>query len=167
MEDNQGRFAGQATDLVEGQRIFGSYVEYPHPVVKDSMEEFGDLSGLVYNVRSGNLVCGHQRKKNLPADAKIMNYRRAKDKKGTVGYGSVVSDGVRWRIRFVDWEKKKEIAANIAGNSDELSGDFTEGLGDLVKMLEKEMPVQSKKLRFDQIKVMKIGRDGWRGLPVD
>ena len=39
--------------------------------LKKSLEEFGDLSGIVFNRRTGNTVGGHQRLKCLPPDAKI------------------------------------------------------------------------------------------------
>lgn len=34
--------------------------------LKKSLNEFGDLSGFVVNVRTGNLIGGHQRLKCLP-----------------------------------------------------------------------------------------------------
>ena len=36
-----------------------------------SMEEFGDLSGIVYNHRTDRLISGHQRIKTAPGDANI------------------------------------------------------------------------------------------------
>ena len=54
-----------------------------------SQSEFGDISGFVFNVRTGNLVAGHQRKKNLPADAKITGFEAVSDAHGTVGHACI------------------------------------------------------------------------------
>lgn len=48
--------------------------------LKKSIEEFGDLSGIVFNRRTGNVVGGHQRLKCVPDDAQI-------EKTGRICYG--------------------------------------------------------------------------------
>lgn len=78
--------------------------------LKKSLEEFGDLGGIVFNRRTGNLLGGHQ--------------RIACFKSGTIVYDSmnrnmghvVTDDGIMLSYREVDWDEKKEIAANIAAN---------------------------------------------------
>ncbi len=87
-----------------------------------SMTKFGDLSGIVYNVRSKRLVCGHQRIKHLSASAKIRRMP-AKDEHGTVAIGSIVSGSrASWPYREVDWDEQTEKAACIAANA--AGGDF-------------------------------------------
>ncbi len=89
-----------------------------------SMTKFGDLSGIVFNVRSKRLVCGHQRIKHLSASAKIRR-APAKDEHGTVAIGSIVSGSrASWPYREVDWDEKTEKAACIAANA--AGGDFEE-----------------------------------------
>ena len=39
--------------------------------LSSSMEEFGDLSGIVFNRRTQRLVSGHKRLETVPADAPI------------------------------------------------------------------------------------------------
>lgn len=90
-------------------------------MLKKSMAEFGDLSGIVVNVRTGNLVGGHQRVKNLDPSWPIEKHP-ATDKTGTVALGYIETPWGRWQYREVDWPEKKEAAANIAANQH--GGDF-------------------------------------------
>jgi hypothetical protein len=105
-----------------------------------SMDTFGDLSGLVFNVRTGHLVCGHQRRDNLPPTAPIIDFKEQSDDNGTVAYGSIVVDGRRWPVRFVDWDRNKEAAANIAANNRHIAGEFTNDVTDLLKEIELNSP---------------------------
>ena len=80
-----------------------------------SMREFGDLSGVVKNVRTGHLVGGHQRVKNFDPAWKIER-SPVKDGVGTVALGHVVTPWGPWTYREVDWDEKKEKLANISAN---------------------------------------------------
>jgi hypothetical protein len=84
-------------------------------MLKKSMVEFGDLSGIVKNVKTGNLVGGHQRVKNLDPSWPIVSKPHI-DKTGTVALGYIETPSGRWSYREVDWPEKKEAAANIAAN---------------------------------------------------
>jgi hypothetical protein len=90
-------------------------------MLKKSMVEFGDLSGIVKNVRTGNLVGGHQRIKNLDPSWQIFKQSHT-DKTGTVAIGYVETPAGRWSYREVDWPQKKEAAANISANQQ--GGEF-------------------------------------------
>ena len=95
-----------------------------------SLETFGDLSGIVWNKRTGNLAAGHQRVEQL----------RARGGRLVVGKGSasveVAVPGVagapaaveRFAVRIVDWPLDREKAANIAANNPAIAGEFSEGL---------------------------------------
>ncbi len=85
--------------------------------LKKALEEFGDLGGIVYNRRTGQLVAGHQRIQVLPKDAKII-YEEFRDhlKNGTVAVGHIMLDDEPFSYREVDWSEDKEMAANIAAN---------------------------------------------------
>ncbi len=89
-----------------------------------SVERFGDISGIVWNKRTGNLVAGHQRVDQL---------RKAG---GQVVDGAVViGTGKRERrfpVRVVDWALAEEKAANVAANNPHISGSFTDGLGSVL-----------------------------------
>lgn len=88
-----------------------------------SMIEFGDLSGIVVNVRSGNMVSGHQRIKGLGSDLSIET-EPASDSVGTVAIGYVLSPFGRWQYREVDWPEQKEVAACIAANKHSGEWDY-------------------------------------------
>jgi hypothetical protein len=74
--------------------------------LKKSLQEFGDLSGIVYNRRTGNVIGGHQRLKCLPPDAKIEKKDlKERSKTGTVAEGWIVIDGEKFIYREVDWDE--------------------------------------------------------------
>ena len=85
---------------------------------KRSLFEFGDLSGIVKNVRTGNLVGGNKRTDVFreAEGAEIFKTPQEPDKQGTVAHGYVVADGNRFAYREVDWPEDKEKAANLAAN---------------------------------------------------
>ncbi len=75
-----------------------------------AMREFGDLSGIVHNTRTGNIVGGHMRVKHLDPTWPIVD-------------GFVQGpNGERWSYRAVDWPEEKEKAANLAANK--MGGEF-------------------------------------------
>ena len=119
----------------------------------ESMREFGDISGFVANTKTGNLVAGHQRLKQLPADYALCRTSESTDAVGTVGYGYIEAHGTRWPVRFVDWPEAKEKAANIAANSPFLAGEFTDGLHPLLEELKVELPDLFEKLRLEDLDI--------------
>jgi len=83
----------------------------------DSMREFGDLSGLIFNRLSGNQVGGHQRVKilkDLPVT--ITTKFEEPTKNGTIAEGYVEFEGERFVYREVQWSDEKEQAAMVAAN---------------------------------------------------
>jgi len=91
-----------------------------------TLKEFGDLSGLVRNVRTDGMVGGHQRLEEFRKDKKAiveLELRLDKpDTTGTVGFGYVLTNGTRYSYREVDWDEAKEAAANLAANR--VHGEF-------------------------------------------
>lgn len=87
-------------------------------MLKQAMAAFGDLSGIVYNRRTGHLVGGHQRLKTIPPDAPVVVTERLKKPtaQGTVALGHIELAGERWTYREVDWDEQTEGAANVAAN---------------------------------------------------
>lgn len=86
-----------------------------------SINTFGDLSGIVFNVRTGNLVSGHQRMKTLKsAKTRIVQVHHTDDY-GTIAIGHVEvktkSGSLKIPYRAVDWPTQREKAANIAANA--------------------------------------------------
>lgn len=106
-----------------------------------SLESFGDISGIVFNRRTGNLVTGHQRRQAL-----LKQYGDLTLKNGAL----VASDGSTFALRVVDWDIQKEKAANIAANSRLLSGEFTAEARNVLADLGLSELLES--LRFDELK---------------
>ena len=80
-----------------------------------SMQQFGDLSGIISNIRTKILVGGHQRLKHFDPEWPITK-RDHKDGTGTVAVGEIETPFGIWAYREVDWPEKKEKAANVAAN---------------------------------------------------
>jgi hypothetical protein len=113
-----------------------------------SMEEFGDLSGIVFNDRTKQLVAGHQRVDDL-RKAGVTEFHRQGDR----GYIEHPKTGERFPIRFVDWPEQKQRLANLTANNPHISGDFTEDalaqlkeLEDVEGFAELELDVLEKEL---------------------
>jgi len=88
-----------------------------------AMQEFGDLSGIVFNCRTGNLIGGHQRVKNFDPTWEVVK-EPYQDEVGTIAEGHIETPFGKWKYREVDWPKKKEGAANIAANKHGAMWDF-------------------------------------------
>jgi hypothetical protein len=127
-----------------------------------SLKEFGDLSGLTFNVRTGNLVTGHQRQTKLPPDAPIVDYREARDDVGTIGYGFVEVGKRRYSLRFVDWDETREKAANITANNPAIQGGFNALLNELLQEIESSTPDV-----YDQAMLAKLLDTGKGGVDDD
>ena len=93
-------------------------------LLRKSVEKFGDLGGIIYNVQTKRLVGGHQRSSVLPADATIKKEKlKEKSKTGTIAHGYVVIEGEKYSYREVDWDKQTEMEAMIAANKHQGSWD--------------------------------------------
>lgn len=97
-------------------------------MLKKAIAEFGDLSCIVFNRKSGQLVGGHQRVKVLPPDSEI-TIRKKYDqptRTGTIAEGFVEIEGEEFAYREVHWTEAKEKAANIAANKGAGEWDFSQ-----------------------------------------
>lgn len=110
--------------------------------LRSSYDTFGDLSGVVLNVRSNTIVSGHQRIKTLKGKKSRIEKHDHSDEYGTVAVGWIAyksKDGNKISkipYREVDWsDNKMEKAANIAANAH--GGQFdNDKLGALLEELE-------------------------------
>ena len=92
-------------------------------MLEKSMGKFGDLGPVTVNVKTGNLISGHQRLKHLDPSWPITKEEH-KDTVGTVAIGHIETPSGRWQYREVSWPEKKELAANIAANKHGGEWDF-------------------------------------------
>ncbi len=94
-------------------------------MLADSLRRFGDLSGLILNVKTNHLVGGHQRTKVLgKAPVEITKKYATPTPNGTVAEGFVIFEGERYTYREVSWDSATENAAMIAANKHGGDWDF-------------------------------------------
>lgn len=127
-----------------------------------SLCDFGDISGITWNARTGNLVCGHQRVEQLRKLGAVWH-------KGALCVGA---DGPRFNVRVVDWDLSKEKAANIVANNAYIAGDFTDALNGLLAEIKcSEGDASFTQLRLDELILMNKRNgstdsdDEWIGMP--
>jgi len=87
--------------------------------LRKSLEQFGDLGGIVLNRRTGRLVGGHQRIaafRLAEVPATIEETLKTPDKQGTVAWGWITTPAGRFTYREVDWDDATETVANLAAN---------------------------------------------------
>lgn len=88
----------------------------------DSITDFGDLSSIVNNTTTGNLVGGHKRIETLlkkpQAHIVLTEKYDMPDPLGTTALGYVVVDGTNIKLpyREVAWTLEREMQANIIAN---------------------------------------------------
>jgi len=114
----------------------------------ESIERFGDLSGIVYNTRNDALVCGHQRIdriRSLCGDANP-EIQRVDDEYGVLFVGPHT-----FRIRFVDWDEETHQAANVVANNPFIAGEFNDDLEDLLKEMNEQDAELFQLLQFDKL----------------
>src|SRR3990167_4281524 len=113
--------------------------------LRASLSTFGDIAGIVWNTRTGHLVCGHQRVAELTrlhGDLSIADGR------------ATAPDGESWAVRVVDWPLAREKAANVAANNPHVAGEFTEDVAALLT----EIQAADEKL-FAALALDKLGAD--------
>ena len=90
-----------------------------------SIKTFGDLSGVVLNRTTGQLVGGHQRVeafKRIGGQPVIEETLEAPNSVGTVARGHVLVGDEKFTYREVIWDADFESAANVAANR--IQGQF-------------------------------------------
>lgn len=95
-------------------------------MLKKALARFGDISGIVYNRRTKQLVGGHQRKVAFEnGELGIERQYDTPTEAGTVAEGVILFNGERFAYREVDWDEHTELAANIAANKGAGEWDYT------------------------------------------
>jgi len=109
--------------------------------LKKSTSEFGDLSGIVWNKRTGHLVAGHQRVDVLKEQGAVFETEPPR----------LILDGASFAIRVVDWDEDTEKAANLAANNPGIQGDFTAEAEAIAAEVEASLPDLYDGLRLEAI----------------
>ena len=89
--------------------------------LKTLLDKFGDLSGVIRNVRTDQLVGGHMRteafkESNAEKSITITHRYESPTPAGTVAIGHVIINGELFAYREVDWDEGTQRAANLAAN---------------------------------------------------
>ncbi len=131
-------------------------------LLEKSLNEFGDLSGFVFNRTTNQLVGGHQRAKIFPPDAKVIITKKntKPSKVGTLAEGYVDFNGERFSYREVSWDKLKEQAANVAANKG--AGEF-----DPLKLTEWFSDLETFGFDLDLTMFSELERNNYLGKDVD
>lgn len=131
--DKEGTVSSLRLNPRNPRRISNERLE----LLKQSLVEFGDLSGVVRNLTTGNLVGGHQRVKAfrmLNDEAKVIIEKIFDEptENGTVALGYIQLGDERFTYREVKWDEQKESAGMLIANK--LAGEFVASdVGELLK----------------------------------
>ena len=112
--------------------------------LQGSLAEFGDLSGIVFNRRTCELVAGHQRVaqiRRLWPDAEIV---QASPELGVI----VVDDERCFRVRIVDWPRSRQRAANVTANNGKIQGEFTDDVRSYLLDVHEALPAIAERVRL-------------------
>lgn len=115
--------------------------------LKESVAEFGDISGIVYNRTLDCLVAGHQRVEALRAkfgsDLEIVETED--------GNGKIETPAGSFVVRFVEWDRARTEAAMVAANNPHAQGDWNAGAVQLVEGLQSSYANLFNDLQFDKL----------------
>lgn len=122
--------------------------------LRKSLESFNDISGIVVNTTTGNLVSGNHRWDELCQihDEKNLSLREVTPDIFSIDAKKKATGFI---LRTVKWPLSKEKAANIAANSDLLMGEFTSGLQGILDELfdDNELDINLEDLRFEELSI--------------
>lgn len=100
--------------------------------LKASIKEFEDISGIVVNSRTGNLISGNHRWVDL-VEEHGKGSLTLEHLKGEFHSLNANGEFTGFNVRVVDWDDAKEKAANVTANSDLIAGEFTAELQDVLE----------------------------------
>ena len=87
--------------------------------LRDSLHDLGDLSGIVHDLNSDEIIGGNQRSNvfNINhCEIELTHEADEPDEQGTVAHGFVVWKGKRYAYRQVRWTPEQSAEANIKAN---------------------------------------------------
>ena len=93
--------------------------------LKANIQELGDLSGIVHDLNTDEIISGNQRSKVIDINKCEVVLTEKYDNpnpQGTVAWGYVVFEGQKLNYRQVRWDERQREKANITANA--LGGDW-------------------------------------------
>lgn len=93
--------------------------------LKQNIQELGDLSGIVHDLNTDEIISGNQRSKVIninECEIEIVKQYDEPNEQGTIALGFVVFENQRLNYRQVRWNDKQREKACITANA--LGGEF-------------------------------------------
>lgn len=109
--------------------------------LRNSIKRFGDLSGIVFNKRTGELVAGHQRVNQIRAEFGDALAIEPINEAASL-FGIRVSAEQYFPVRVVDWSTAMQRAANVAANNPRIQGKFTGELSTYLLSMQAEIDAE-------------------------
>lgn len=127
--------------------------------LRASLKRFGDLSGIVFNSRTGELVTGHQRMQQIREEYGDRDIEPIDEAAGM--HGIRVDEEHFFPVRVVDWTQAKQRAANVAANNNKIQGTFTKDLSEYLLSVESELAAEMPGVLDDclMVELMAAGLD--------
>lgn len=95
--------------------------------LKEWLRELGDLSGIVHDLNSDEIIGGNQRGRVFDINSckiTMLEEYLQPDEQGTVGWGFIIWEGKKYAYRQVRWTEKQCEKANIIANKSGGGWDF-------------------------------------------
>ena len=119
-----------------------------------NIRELGDLSGIVHDLNTDEIISGNQRSRVIDINAceiVITEQYDEPDAQGTVAWGYVLFEGQKLNYRQVRWDEERRDKANITANS--LGGDWDWDVlmaeWDISKLEEWDVPIPDD-IKFEE-----------------
>lgn len=93
--------------------------------LKQNIKELGDLSGIVHDLNTDEIISGNQRSKVIninECEIEIVKKYDNPNEQGTIAFGFVIFENQRLNYRQVRWNEKQREKACITANA--LGGEF-------------------------------------------
>ena len=93
--------------------------------LKQNIQELGDLSGIVHDLNTDEIISGNQRSKVIninECEIEIVKKYDKPNEQGTIAFGFVIFENQRLNYRQVRWDEKQREKACITANA--LGGEF-------------------------------------------
>lgn len=129
---------GNGIENVKGYHKNPRYItKHQYTVLSESLKKYGDISGIVHDLNSNEIISGNQRNSIIDleqCEITIVEQYETPTDVGTVALGYIIWNGEKYNYRQVRWTKEQCEAANIAANK--VGGEFD------FEILANEFPVE-------------------------